>query len=133
MFSKEKIESFTKLTLTVKGMRSFDVYEIICTGPESEISHYTGFYTRDDSDRELNKRVSAATEEITALMNEFGLMKWDGFCGANPKHIRDGYMFSLTAQVNGGRTIRATGSNNYPRHYREFKAAITGLLYNDKE
>lgn len=133
LFAKEKIVSFTKLTLTVSGMRSIDEYEIVCSAENAEIAHYTRFYTRDEDDRELNKSAVVPTDRIINLMNDCGLMSWDGFSGTNPRNVRDGYMFRLTAEVNEGKRIRAEGSNNYPRHYREFKSAITNYLYEEKE
>ena len=129
LFTKETITSFTKLTLTLKGMRGIEEYEITCSGADAEIARYTRFYTRDEDDRQLVKSVTKPADDVIALMNGYGLLRWDGFDGPNPKNVRDGIMFLLTAQVNGGRTIRAEGSNNYPKHYHEFMSAIHELLY----
>ena len=127
--SKEKITSFSRLTLTLKGMRAIDEYEIICKGDVCEIAQYTKYYTRPEDERELNKSVTVDTASIIGLMNDCRMMSWDGFHGPNPRNVRDGYMFTLTAEVNGDKMIRAEGSNNYPRHYSEFRSAINKMLY----
>lgn len=132
MFSKEKINSFKILTLTLKGMRGIEEYEIVCNGEESEVARYSKFYTRDEDERTLEKSATVPTEEIINLFNECSLIKWDGFNGPNPRGVRDGWMFTLTAEVNEGRKIRAEGSNNYPKRYHEFMAEIRKYLYGEQ-
>ena len=37
-------------------------------------------------------------------------------------------MFSLNAVVNGGKIIRAEGSQNFPKHYRNFTDGLYEML-----
>lgn len=127
LFSKEKITSFTILTLTLSGMRGIEEYEIVCRGDESEVARYCRFYTRDEDERRLLGGGSAPTDAILQLMNDCRVLSWDGFSGPNPHGVRDGWMFRLSAEVNG-RKISASGSNNYPRHYHAFFDAIRGYI-----
>ena len=131
MSSKDKITAFSILTLTLKGMRAIDEYEIVCRGEEAEVAAYTRYYTRNEDERELNQRVTQPTDVIIKLLNDCKVMRWDGFIGPNPRHVRDGYMFFLTATVNDGKRIRAEGSNNYPKHYDTFKRAIDKMLFGE--
>ena len=41
-------------------------------------------------------------------------------------------MFSFTATVNGGRRLNADGSNNFPKHYRDFTDVLYRMLNTDK-
>lgn len=127
LFSKEKITSFKKITLTLKGMRAVDEYELVCNGSDTTVTQYILFYTRDKQ-RELNKSAAEPTEEIIKLLNDCDMLKWNGFSGANPVGFRDGCMFELNAEVNEGVIIRAHGSNNYPRHFPEFINAVDNIL-----
>lgn len=132
MFLKRKIiTSFTRITLSVSGMRGACKYEIICGGDEAQLSQYSVYYKngRDECELELSTRCKSAA--ITDLLNRCSVMSWDGFCGANPRGVRDGYMFNFEAEVNGGKVVRASGSNNYPRHYREFTDEVIQILRGD--
>lgn len=126
LFSKEKITSFKLITLTLKGMRCIDEYELVCDGEDTEVAYYTKFYTRDG--RELNRSAVEPTENIIKLLNDCKMLSWNGFHGANPRGVRDGWMFELEAELNDGVIIRAEGSNNYPRHYREVMDVVNYIL-----
>ena len=39
-FKKEKVEAFSKITITMSGMRAIDEYEVISNGDTSEVSQY---------------------------------------------------------------------------------------------
>ena len=131
MFKKtEPIISFDRVTLRLSGMRCVEEYEIICQGGNSVVSEYMVYYTKED-ERKLLKSAECATEKLIELFNACGVLRWDGFNGPNPRGVRDGWMFNLTAELNG-RTIHASGSNNYPRHYREFKGSIDSILNGGK-
>ena len=133
MFLKRKIiTSFTRITLSVSGMRGACKYEIICGGDEAQLSQYSVYYKngRDECELELSARCKSAA--ITDLLNRCSVMSWDGFCGANPRGVRDGIMFSLNATVNGGVTLRAEGSENFPKRYREFTDGLNDLLSSEK-
>ena len=112
-------------------MRHIEEYEIVCKGENSEISFYSKFYTRDHDDRLPEKTAESPTDELLKLFNDCNMLKWDGFHGPNPRHIRDGYMFTLKAELNGGVKIYADGSNNYPRHYRELLDTLRDILHSN--
>ena len=109
-------------------MRCAEQYEIVCKGEFSEVAFYTKLYTGEKDGRRLEKSAVQSTDEIIKLFNDCNILKWDGFNGPNPRHIRDGYMFNLTAEVNCGTKIYASGSNNYPRHYHELLDSIRDIL-----
>ena len=131
LFKRENVESFEKITLTMSGMRAIDEYEVINTGDTVEISQYLRYYTHDENDRQLIKRTSYDTEKFIDFINECRIMKWNGFNGKNPPGVRDGYMFSFTAEVNNGTKIKASGSNNYPSNFSKFRQELTKILYNE--
>ena len=128
-FNKRTVTSFQTLTLTLSGMRGAEEYEIICRGAESEISRYTRIYSGGSDERRLEKRVTQPTSDLLTLFNDCGMMGWNGFHGRNPKGVLDGWMFRFTAEVNDGEVIRADGSNNFPRHFHEFRTAVSEMLY----
>ena len=70
-------------------------------------------------------------QQALQLLNDCRLLAWDGFYGPHPKHVLDGTMFRLTATVNGDQTIRANGSQNFPKHYRDFTDGLYALLHPD--
>ena len=45
----------------------------------------------------------------------------------------DGIMFDFTATVNGGQTIHADGSANYPKGYNEFVRELNKMLAEREE
>lgn len=128
MFGQEKITSFGEVRLRLSGMRMTEVYEILCRGGEAELSQYWLSYENHEDNYNLSKRAVIPADDVLDILNECGVIRWDGFCGNNPPGVRDGIMFDFTATVNGDRKLRASGSNNFPRHYREFIAALDQLL-----
>jgi hypothetical protein len=42
-------------------------------------------------------------------------------------------MFDFSATVNGGVEISARGSQNFPRHYRDFTDGLYGFLNNGED
>ena len=67
------------------------------------------------------------------LLNQFPVMKWNGFHGKHPRGVLDGEMFSFQATVNDGVTIRAEGSANFPKGFQEFRRAVHLLLQDSGE
>lgn len=129
MFIKKPlITSFSEITLTVSGMRFAEEYVIKCNGSKTDISHYAKLFINGEDKRELKKSVTVATDLVITELNNCGVMRWDGFRGKNPPGVLDGYMFSFDALVNDGAKIYASGSNNYPRHYREFRDWLYKVL-----
>ena len=129
MFKREKIIAFDRIRLKISGMRLTEVYEIVCRDDgAAELSQYYVSYENHEDKLNLIKRTVCPAKEILELLNNCGILRWDGFRGPNPRGVRDGYMFDFTAQVNGDRTVCASGSNNYPRHYHELTDAFRLLL-----
>ena len=130
MFKKEVITSFESVEFKLSGMRFTNIYEIFSKDGKAELSLYNLYYgaeTEEDRKR-LEKRVVTDNQTIIDLLNECNIIKWDGFSGANPRGVRDGYMFTFTAVVNDGKRIYANGSNNFPKHYHDFTNKLTELL-----
>ena len=128
MFKRANVASFSELTLRLSGMRITELYEIICRGDEAELSLYWPRYENHEEKNELQKRVTVSTAEIIELLNKCRVISWDGFYGKNPPGLLDGTMFRFNATINDGRRISASGSNNYPRHYRDFTDALYEML-----
>lgn len=123
---KINITSFECVTLRLSGMRISTEYELT-GGVNPTLSRYFIRYTGKD-ERELDVSVPCTSEEMTALLNTCHVGSWDGFHGNHPRGVSDGVMFNFTATVNGGETIKAHGSENFPDGYRELVRALDGLL-----
>ncbi len=126
--NKTAVNDFERIDIRESGMRLTADYEIINLGSDTQISLYYLNYSSGEEKRELEKQTLVDTETFTEKLNEFGLASWDGFHGKHPKHVSDGIMFSLTAKINGDTVIKADGSENFPKNYRDFMRYINGLL-----
>lgn len=133
MIKKRKIYSFEKLTLSLSGMRIREEYEIVRNGDKAQLSRYTVVYSSGKDKRRLEQIADADRTEIIGIFNDCGILQWDGFYGKNPPGVLDGTMFSFEAEVNDGRMIRARGSNNFPKHYRDFTNALQEILRRAEE
>lgn len=129
MFKQETITSFSEIKLRISGMRITEVYEILCRGDKAELSLYWLSYENHVDNYHLSQRVTVPAGDVIDILNRCGVIRWDGFNGKNPPHVLDGTMFRFTATVNGGKKISASGSNNYPKHYRDFTDALYGMLH----
>ncbi len=123
-----KIVSFETVTLHLSWMRGVAEYEIVDTGEGAEVSEYAIRYRDGKSERELEQRAVCEKEKMLAILNSCSLLSWDGFHGKHPRGVLDGTMFRLEATVNGGREICADGSQNFPKHYHEFRDALYAIL-----
>lgn len=128
MFRHETITAFSEIRLRLSGMRVTEVYEILCRGEEAELSLYWMSYEDHKENPHLQQRVTVPAAEMIDLLNRCGILKWDGFSGKNPPGLLDGTQFTFTATVNGDRRLHASGSNNYPKRYRDFTDALDGML-----
>ncbi|MBO7699042.1 MAG: hypothetical protein J6S38_08440 [Erysipelotrichaceae bacterium] len=124
----EKIESFESIWLRTSGMRFTDEHEILMKEDKAEVSHYRIMYREGKDERVLERQALCDKERILKLLNECDLISWDGFQGKHPKWVSDGIMFTLKAIVNSDREIYAQGSENFPKHYREFTDEIKKIL-----
>ena len=122
------ISSFDVVTLRLSGMRGSTEYEIVPQDGKAEVSQYGIRYTQREDQRVLERRTLCDTEEVLSLLNDCRLLSWDGFDGPHPKWVLDGTMFTLEAVVNGDQRISAHGSENFPKHYREFRDGLYQIL-----
>lgn len=125
---KAQIESFEIITLHTSGMRYSADVEIVMKGDNAEVSQYQIRHRYPENERILEKRVLVSDDIMLKLLNECKLLSWDGFHGKHPRGVLDGTMFSLSAIVNGGKKIRADGSQNFPKHYRDFTGGLYEML-----
>ena len=129
----ERIESFEIVTLHLSGMRFSTEYEIVMQGKDAEVAEYGIRYEKDKGNVRVPRRKTVCSADTALkLLNDCELLAWDGFHGAHPKDVKDGIMFSLKATVNGGRNIRAEGSENFPNHFRELRDGLNAILRGQK-
>ena len=128
------IDSFETVTLHLSGMRFTTEYEIVMNGKDAEITEYGIRYEKEKGDvRVPQRKAVCSAETVLKLFNDCELLAWDGFFGAHPKDVKDGIMFLLKATVNGGKNIRAEGSENFPEHFREFWHGLDAILRSKNE
>jgi len=124
----KEIATVEALTLRIMNMRDVKVYQILCEGKAMYLQRFREYYIDGAPHRELEKSVSCEQETLVALLNRCGAFRWDGFHGKHPRDVCDGTMFTFTASVDAARTIRADGSENFPKGYREFVRALNEML-----
>lgn len=121
MFDKEKIISFERITLRLSGMRMTEEYETTAEDDRARLCRYAVLYSDGEDRRRLEESVITDTAAVIGILNDCNIMRWDGFVGKNPPFVLDGVMFTFEAAVNNGRVIRASGSNNFPKHFNTFR------------
>ena len=124
----KKITLVKKLTLTLRGMRGSIVYEIINNADKLELRLYREIFSNGENVLELENSTLVDIHIFIELMNNCGVICWDGFHGKHPRNVKDGIMFSFTAIVNDGQTIRADGSANFPKGYHEFVRGVNNMF-----
>ena len=122
------IVSFETMTLTEKGMRFCSVYEITNRDGKTEISRFGRVYANGVETLELEASATCDPVDFMELANSCGIIRWDGFHGKHPKHVKDGVMFEFRAAVNDGQEIYADGSQNFPKGYHEFVRELNRIL-----
>lgn len=126
--AKEAITSVETMTLTLRGMRGSYVYTITADADQTELRRYREVYAGGETTLVLEASTACGGQEIVELMNACDIPRWNGFHGKHPKHVSDGIMFTFSATVNGGQTISADGSANYPKGYHEFVRTLNAML-----
>ena len=121
------VDSLESIELVLTGMRSRDRYEITPADRGYRLSHYVIFCCNDDEPR-LEKETVVDVSEMLSLLNGCGFMGWNGFDGPHPIGVLDGVSFRLSATVNGGTELRASGSQNFPKGFREFRRGLSAML-----
>ena len=134
LFEAKKITSFEIIFFRISGMRVTAEYEIVMKEDRAEITEYRIYYTREDGDERRPQHCAVCSvEEMLKLLNECEVLKWDGFHGKHPIGVKDGEMLSFSATVNDGQTVKADGSENFPKHFREFRNQIFKMLSEGKQ
>ena len=130
---KKNITGFEKIIVRESGMRFQYEYEILNQGTQTEISQYSLYYQNGEDQRKKERSTQCDTREVLDKLNEYEMIRWDGFHGKHPRNVKDGVMFTLTATVNDRQVIKAEGSENFPAHYREFMRWLNDKLSSEKE
>lgn len=131
--SARRIVSFEKVLLRTSGMRGISEYEIVGKDGAAEVTQYGIRYSEGSERRVLERRAVCSEEAVLKLLNDCRILSWDGFDGPHPRGVLDGIMFRFTASVNGGKKVSARGSQNFPRHYRDYTDGLYELLKDAKE
>ena len=126
------VTSVEAMTLTLHGMRGSNVYKFEGDDDTTELRRYRVIYSSGEEALALEASVPCSTQTLIELMNACGIPRWDGFHGKHPKNVSDGIMFDFAAEINGGQTIHAGGSANYPKGYYEFVRALDEMLAKEK-
>ena len=127
------VTALERLELRLSGMRLTETYEIVVSGAAAEISHYTESYANGTAEQVLRRRAVCETQAVIDALNGFDFARWNGFHGAHPKGVLDGTMFRLTATLNGGQTLRADGSQNFPKRFFDFEQWLNDALKDGSE
>ena len=127
-----QIVSFDIVTLRTSGMRYTGETEIVMKDGNAEVSQYEIRFSQGEDRRILEKRAVCDRKKVLKLLNDCKLLSWDGFNGPHPKGVLDGTMFRLNAVVNGDKKIYASGSENFPKHYRDFTGGLYEILNSEK-
>lgn len=122
------VTDIESVSLRLSGMRLTEEYELTVIGGRTEISYYTMSYANGGEEKILRKRTDCGTQEVIDALNGVDFVKWNGFHGSHPKGVSDGTTFTLTAALNGGQELRASGSQNFPKRFHEFEQWLCGLL-----
>ena len=125
---EKNIDSVEAMTLTLRGMRGGTVYRFETETARTELCRYREVYNGDEALLRLEKSTECSYDTLIGLMNTCGVIRWNGFSGAHPKNVKDGIMFRFEATVNGGQTIHAEGSANFPKGYHEFVRSLDAML-----
>ena len=123
-----KISSLEHLSFRLSWMRGITEFEIFCEGETCRVTQYRIFYSGEKKEKEPERQAKVPTHLVLKALNDCGVGCWNGFSGKHPKGVTDGTMFSFEATVNGGEEIRAGGSENFPKGYREWRTALEEML-----
>lgn len=125
---RETVTAVERVALRLSEMRGAAEYEIVMQDGAAAVSHYAIRCAGEAAERVLRQRAAVSEQDVLRLLNDCRLLSWDGFHGAHPRGVRDGTAFSLEATVNGGRSVRAEGSQRFPKHYRVLTDGLHALL-----
>ena len=130
---RKTIASIETMTLTLQGMRFCNVYEITNEDGKTVLRRFRKVYSKGADTLELEASAVCDSTDFIELMNNCGVICWDGFRGKHPKNVNDGIMFDFRATVNDGQEIHAEGSENFPKGYHDFVRELNKILTENKD
>ena len=125
---ERNILSFETVTLRISGMRGVSEYEIVALDGSAELTEYGVRFNGEKEERIPERSVHCPAEDVIGLLNRCRILSWDGFHGERPRGVKDGKNFSFRASVNGGKTVRARGSKNFPARFSDFTDGLNAAL-----
>lgn len=126
--TNKTITSVESMTLTLHGMRGSVVYKFEIEDDASELCQYQKIYRNGKDELVPERSVPCTPQTMIDRMNTCGIPRWNGFHGKHPRYVLDGIMFRFEAAVNGGQTIEADGSANFPEGYSDFVRTLDAML-----
>ena len=129
----KSVSDIEYLSLRLSGMRLSEEYEIVTEGNQAQILYYMFSYADGKEEKILKKRTFCSTQTVVEELNRVDFVKWNGFDGKQPKGVMDGTMFRLCATLNGGQSLRANGSQNFPKHFHELEQWLYDMLKDCEE
>lgn len=142
LFMSSKSIEFDSFRLEIHGMSALaEVYAGEKTEKGVHLEYFLSRKSWDDSinDYSETKMMVHAIDggqqlydEVCQLFSECRIDKWDGFSAKNPHGVYDGSMMNFMATLSDGSTIFASGSNNFPKNYGEFKSALRKMTTTEK-
>ena len=115
-----------EMTLTLTGMRGEWVYQF--DGDTEALRRCRVVYSNGEDELVPEASMFCSKQTMLDLFSACEIHRWNGFHGEHPRHVQDGIMFRFEAAVNGGQTICADGSANYPRGYHDFVRTMDEML-----
>ena len=125
---KIPLDDFVQFSLRISGMRASVEYIIEKHEDSCLLSYYSHLYNGNERIRKLEEETSLTQEEVQEAFSRFSISKWDGFHGKHPRAVKDGEQFELVITNDGEKAIRADGSANFPRGYRELRQWLDDKL-----
>lgn len=115
-----------EMTLTLTGMRGEWVYQF--DGDTEALRRCRVVYSNGEDELVPEASMFCSKQTMLDLFSACEIHRWNGFHGEHPRDVLDGIMFRFEAAVNGGQTICADGSANYPRGYHDFLRTMDEML-----
>ena len=130
---------FKKIVLTKSAARGdTKEYEVLKLRDGMVATMYSGSWLYNESVKREDCRIGHGSwgesqyKSFAEDLAKLRVQTWDGFDKAN-KHALDGWSFDLLIEKAEGGTIKAHGTNSYPKNYREFEELLEVQVFGPKE
>lgn len=80
----------------------------------------------DEGEKTKRKADEKTISELLSLLERLDIYSWDGYKEYD-EDVLDGMGFSLYVRLADGKSINASGSNKFPKNFREFDEAIRAI------